>query len=336
MRGPRFQVVLVFGLMTGLLAAGTLGFRTVEGWSLFDSFYMALITLTTVGYEEIHPLSEQGRAFNSVFILAGVTTIFVSIAILADMMLKLELEDFFGRRRRLRMVKRLSNHYIVCGAGRVGRGVVNELRRSGAQVLVIDSSRARCQWSLDQDIPTLESDATRDETLHEAQIESAKGLVSALPTDADNVYVVLSAHVLNPGLLISARAGDEEAEEKLRRAGATTVFTPYSFIGHRLAQSLLRPHVLSFLDVASAFGRSSQLDIEIEQVLVSEGSPVASTTLEGSRIRQANGVIVLAMRKGADRMIFNPAGDTPIDPGDVLIAIGERSKLKAMEARVEA
>ena len=233
-------------------------------------------------------------------------------------------------------MQKLSQHYIVCGAGRVGRGVVNELRRDGAPVLLVENSPARCQWALDQDIPAIQADATRDETLKEAEIESAKGLVSAMGTDADNVYVVLSARVLNPNLIISARASNEEAEEKLRRAGATTVFTPYTFIGHRLAQSMLRPQVLSFLDIASAFSRSAYLDIEIEEIRVSDTSPVARTTFEESGIRQAYGVIVLAMRKGAETMVFNPDGGTRIEPGDVLIAMGERAKLKEMEGKVEA
>ena len=336
MRGPRFQVLLVFGLMTWLLLGGTLGFQVIEGWNVLDSFYMTLITLTTVGYGEIHPLSDHGKIFNSLLILAGVTTIFASIGILTDMVIKLELADFFGRRRRKKMVQKLAQHYIVCGAGRVGRGVVNELRRDGAPVLLVENSPARCQWALDRDIPTIQADATRDETLKEAQIESAKGLVSAMGTDADNVYVVLSARVLNPNLLISARASNEEAEEKLRRAGATTVFTPYTFIGHRLAQSMLRPEVLSFLDIASAFSRSAHLDIEIEEIRVPDTSPVARTTFEESRIQQAYGVIVLAMRKGDETMVFNPDGGTRIEPGDVLIAMGERAKLKEMEGKVEA
>ena len=182
MRGLRFQVLLLLGLMTWLLLGGAFGFQLIEGWNLLDSFYMALITLTTVGYGEIHPLSDQGKIFNSLLILAGVTTIFASIGILTDMVIKLELADFFGRRRRKKMLQKLSQHYIVCGAGRVGRGVVSELRRNSAPVLLVENSPARCQWAVDQDIPTVQADATRDETLKEAHIASAKGLVSAMGT----------------------------------------------------------------------------------------------------------------------------------------------------------
>ena len=243
--------------MTTVLLGGMIGFHTIEGWSLFDSFYMALITLTTVGYREIHTLSPSGRIFNSILMLTGVTAIFASIAIVGDAIIKLELADFFGRRRRQKMVQKLSSHYIVCGAGRVGRGVIAELLRNRAPMVLIDINPDCLQWASEQGIPTVIADATQDATLRNAGIASAKGLVSALPSDAQNVYVTLSARVLNPKILISSRASDEEAEEKLRRAGATTVFTPYTFIGHRLAQSMLRPHVVSFLDVASAFGRRS-------------------------------------------------------------------------------
>ncbi len=328
------QIGLILGLLSGVLAAGTVGYRWVEGWSWFDCFYMALTTLTTVGYEEIHPLSHDGRIFNSFLILSGVVVVFVSIGVLGEFIVSLELGAYFGGRRRQRMVEKLSKHYIVCGAGRVGRAVVGELLRSGSKLVIIDNSPSRAQWSIDQGLPTLIADATRDETLHLARVEAARGLVAAIGSDAENVYVILSARVLNPKLLIAARASTEQAEEKLRRAGASTVFTPYAFIGHRLAQSILRPHVLSFLDVASAF-RGSDLDLEIEQVRVAPSSVVASSTLEKSKIRQTHGVIVLAIMKPGGKMAFNPSGDTHIEAGDVLIAMGERTKLKRLEGEVE-
>ena len=335
MRGPAAQLFLIGLLLSSVLLIGTFGFYGLEGWSLFDSFYMSLTTLTTVGYFEIHPLSKMGRIFNSALIMSGVTVVFVSIGILADVVLKLELANYFGRRRMQRKVDRISDHYIVCGLGRVGRGVVTELRRGGARVLVVDNSAERAKWAIDQDIPTLIDDATRDDALKRAHINSARGLVAAIASDAENVYVALSARVLNPQLIISARASDEQAVEKLRRAGASTVFTPYEFIGHRLAQSMLRPHVLSFLDIASAF-QGSDLDLEMEQIRVSERSQVAAKTLEQSRVRQAFGVIVLAVIKPDGAMKFNPAGDTLIQAGDVLIAMGERSRLSEMEETLEA
>ena len=329
MQSPYQRIFFVLGLMTALLILGTIGFHAVEGWSFFDSFYMTLMTLTTVGYGELHPLSTAGRIVASAVMMAGVIAVFISVGLLVDLIVKLELADYFGRRRRQRTLDSLNNHYIVCGAGRVGRSVVRELRRSSVPILLIDSDPGRVEWATQEGIPALVADATRDETLRRAHIESAKGLVAAISSDAENVYVTLSARVLNPNIIISARATHEQAEEKLRRAGATTVLTPYTFIGHRLAQSILRPDVLNFLDMASAFS-GSDLDIETEQVLVGPDSTLCKRTLEGTRVHQTYGVIVLAVKKASGAMLFSPAGNTPIESGDVLIAMGERSQLRRM------
>ena len=328
-------LLVIFGLLSVVLAAGAVGFHVVEGWAWFDSFYIALITLTTVGFGEVFPMSTQGRVFASIFMLSGVTAMFVSIALLGDLVIKLELADYFGRRRRERMFGKLSDHFIVCGAGRVGRCVVEELLRSGVEVSVIENDPEQAKWALDRDLPVVVADATHDDTLRAARIESAAGLVAAIASDAENVYVTLTARVLNPKLRISARASDEQAEDKLRTAGATTVLTPYPFIGHRLAQSLLRPHVLSFLDVATAFSKSSERDLEIGQVRVSPSSPVVSKTLEESGIRQNYSLIVLAIQKPDEPMLFNPAPGTRIEVGDYLITMGEVSDLKRMETDFE-
>jgi voltage-gated potassium channel len=324
----------IVALLAGVLAMGTLGYRIVEGQTYFDSFYMALTSLTTVGYSEVWELSHNGRIFTSALLLVGVVVVFAAIGLMSDLVLRLELEGYFGRRRVKRMLAKMREHYIVCGAGRVGRGVVHELQRSGAKFVLIDNDAARAAWAEELGVPTLVADASLDETLIAAGIAQAKGLVAAIGSDAENVYVTLSARVLNPSLRIAARATGEQAEEKLRRAGATTVFTPYTFIGHRLAQSLLRPHVLSFLDVASAF-EGRELDLDIEQVKVSATSPAASQTLEQSRLRQKLGVIVLAVMKPDGTMQFNPDGDTLIEAQDILIAMGERSKLQQLERSLE-
>ena len=283
-------LLLIFGLLSVVLAAGTVGFHVVEGWAWFDSFYMALITLTTVGFGEVFPMSTEGRVFASLFMLSGVTAMFVSIALLGDLVIKLELADYFGRRRRQRMFGKLSDHFIVCGAGRVGRCVVEGLLRSGVEVSVIENDPGQAKWAIDRDLPVIVADATRDDTLRAARIESAAGLVAAVASDAENVYVTLTARVLNPKLRISARASDEQAEDKLRTAGATTVLTPYPFIGHRLAQS---------------------------------------------EIHENYGVIVLAIQKPDEAMLFNPAPGTRIEVDDYLIAMGDVSDLKRMETDFE-
>jgi voltage-gated potassium channel len=326
------RLAFIAGLLAAALLIGTVGYYLIEGWSLFDSLYMALITLTTVGYGEVHPLSFRGRVFTSFLMLIGVTTVFVSIAVIGDTLLRLEMMDYFGRKRRDRMLRQISGHYIVCGAGRVGRSVIQELQRSNATVVLIDNSGERGNWASERGVLTLVADATKDETLRQARIDVAKGLVAAISSDAENVYVALSAKVLNPNLLIAARASDEQAEEKLRRAGATTVFTPYSFVGHRLAQSMLRPHVISFLDVASAFRKSSDLDLDIEQLQIGPSSFLVSSTLDQSRLSNKYGVIVLAVQRKNGTMRFNPPADLRVESGDVLIAMGERPNLKRLAA----
>ncbi len=328
------RLLLILGLLGGSLAFGTLGFYWIEGWRLFDAFYMALITLSTVGYAELHPLSEAGRLFASVLILVGVTVTLVSITLLGDFIIKLELADYFGHRRNKRMLGKVKNHYIVCGLGRVGHGVIGELQYANAPIIAIDKDPDAAGWASDQGIPTLVGDSTEDATLIEAHIKEAKGLVAALSSDADNVYVTLSARGLNADLLIAARATNESAEEKLRRAGATTVLTPYTYIGHRLAQSMLRPHVLSFLDIATVF-RKSDLELEFEQIRVSESSRVAGKSIEDSKLRDDYGVIVLALVKPDGDTQFNPRAKTRIEGRDVLIAMGERAKLQRLEAELE-
>jgi voltage-gated potassium channel len=325
-----WRFLSIAGVLLLDLVIGTLGFRLVEGWPFFDAFYMTLMTLTTVGYGEIHPLSFAGRVFASFLMIVGVATVFVSFAILGDALLRLERADYFGRRRRNRMLQHITGHYIVCGAGRVGRSVVLELVRSRSKVVLIDNDPDRVKWGGALGIVTLTADASKDETLRQARIETAAGLVSAISSDAENVYVTLSAKVLNPSLHIAVRASDEQAEEKLRRAGATTVLTPYTFIGHRLAQSLLRPHVVSFLDVASTFGKTD-LDLEIEELRIPSGSALSSKTLEEARLGRTYGVIVLAVRRQSGTMQFNPQADVRLEAGDVLIAMGERQKLKELD-----
>ena len=228
------------------------------------------------------------------------------------------------------MLRDIAGHFIVCGAGRVGRSVVRELLRGGARVVLIDNDPERVKWGDSLGIVTLTADASKDETLRQARIDTAAGLVSAISSDAENMYVTLSAKVINPSLHIAVRASDEQAEEKTQRAGASTVLTPYTYIGHRLAQSLLRPHVVSFLDVASAFGRTD-LDLAIEQLPVVPGSALSSKTLEEAHLWRMYGVIVLAVRRQSGTMQFNPQADVRLEGGDVLIAMGERQKLKQLK-----
>ncbi|HVP49485.1 MAG TPA: potassium channel protein [Bryobacteraceae bacterium] len=311
------------------LVMGTVGFTVIEGYPIFDAFYMTLITITTVGYAEIHPLSHAGRIFNSFLIFFGVTVMFFAIGAMTQSLIELELGEYFGKRRTRRMIQKLDQHFIICGYGRVGRNAAGELQRSGVPFVVVDLKPERVEKAMLAGMLAVVADATRDETLHSVGIERARGLIAALATDADNLFVILSAKNLNRQLYVATRAGEEEAEEKLRRAGADAVFAPYTTAGYRLAQAVLRPHVFHFFDVAT---RSMGLDVDIEQVRVLESSEFASRSLEQTRLRRELGVIVLAIRKSDGRMLFNPPADTVIAAGDHLIVMGEPKNLRNLES----
>lgn len=328
-----FRNLKIVGLaLLSLMVIGAAGFHFIEGWPWFDGLYMVVTTLTTVGYREIHPLSPAGRAFNIGFIVVGVALLFLSIGFLTQALLEFELGKFFGRRRMERDIGRLRDHYILCGAGRVGRAVARELARKPVPFIVIESDPARAAKYSDGWL-TIIGDATEEKVLREAGIKHARGLVAATTTDAINLYIVLTARSLNPNLRIIARASEEEAEKHLLSAGADSVVSPYSFAGHRIAYSFLRPNVLDFLDVATA--RQGRLDLEIEEIYVEPGSPFAGTTIGSSKIRQETGVIVLAIKREGG-MTFNPAPEDRIEAGDYLIAMGEPASLRRLEQTAAA
>ncbi|MGA3097353.1 MAG: potassium channel protein [Bryobacteraceae bacterium] len=310
------------------LAIGTVGFTLIDGYPPFDAFYMTLITMTTVGYAEIHPLSHAGRVFNSFLIMFGVTTIFIAVGAMTQTIIELEFGDAIGKRRNKRMIDKLKDHYIICGYGRVGQGAAKELRREEVPFVVVDVKPERVELAIHEGLLAVAADSTRDETLHSVGIERARGLVAALATDADNLFVLLSAKGLNPKIYVATRAAEEGAEEKMKRAGADSVFAPYALTGHRLAQALLRPHVVQFLDFATS---DIGINVAIEQVRVAEGSEAVSKTIREAQFGRDLGVIVLAIRKGDGQMQFNPPADTAIHAGDYLIAMGKHASLHTLE-----
>jgi voltage-gated potassium channel len=317
----------LIGLALALvILAGTAGFHFIEGWPWFDGVYMVVTTLTTIGYQETHPLSHAGRVFNVGVIVAGVSLVFLGIGALTQALLEFELLSFFGRRKMEREIGRLTDHYIICGAGRVGRSAARELARRPAPFVIIEANEAKAalysqQWLV------LVGDSTKEQTLREAHIEQARGLVAATTTDATNLYIILTARALNPKLKIIARASEEDAEKHLLTAGADSIVSPYSFAGQRIAQTFLRPHVVSFLDTATTH---LGMDLEIGEISVGPDSSFAGKTIETSRIRQDRGVIVLAIKRGQG-MRFNPAPDDRIEVGDFLIAMGEPAQLRQLE-----
>jgi voltage-gated potassium channel len=322
------RIILITGLLCFTLVLGTAGFELIEGYSWFDAFYMTLTTITTVGYQELRPLSHAGRVFNSFLILFGVSAMFLAVGAMTQTIIELELQDRYGKRRTRRMINHLHDHFIVCGFGRVGRNACYEFQRANTSFLVIDRNEERVRKAANAGMLAIVADATQDDSLRQAGVLRAKGLIAALPSDAENLFIILSAKTLNPQLTVVTRASEEEAGEKLRRAGADTVLTPYTMAGRQLADALLRPHVVEFLD----FARSNiGPKITMEQVCVASKSEFNRQTLGQLLELRKAGVIVLAIRKQGGETIFNPRAEVEISAGDFLIVMGERSSLQKLE-----
>lgn len=326
----RRRLWVMAAAVTATLCVGTAGYVWIAEFPLIDAVYMAIMTMTTVGYGEIHPLGRAGRIFNSVYMVGSVSVMLMVIGVMTEAIIEAQFQSVLDRRRARKMIESLRGHFLVCGFGRVGRGAARELKNSGAQVVVVDRDEKRLEPAQRQGCLTVAGDATSDDALREAGIERAAGLVAALSTDADNLFVVMSARTLNPKLRIAARASDEATEKKLMRAGADTVLAPYRTAGAQLALSLMKPHVRQFLDFALA---SPDWDVRIEQVEVDAGSDLVGKSLAEARIRGEMQVVVLAIRRAGGALEFNPAAAAEIHAGDCLVVMGEAEPLRRFEAR---
>ena len=327
----RFSSALL--LLGAVLFSGALGFRVIEGWSWFDGLYMTVITMTTVGYGEVKVLSDAGRVFNTFLIIASVMAGGFLVATFTHTMLEFELGRVLGRRRMAKELSKMRNHIIVCGAGRVGRTVVREFTGNGIPCVIIEVTAERAEWAVNEGIPVVVGAGTTEEVLREARIDTARGLVAAVTSDPDNLYIVLTARGMREDLKIIARASEEDAIAKFKRAGANEVVSPYHFVGHRIAQLFLHPHVMDFMDTAFL---NNDIDLRIEEVEVKDGSTLAGKTLASCRVRQETGVMVLALRKSTGQFDFNPGPEVMIDSGDYLIVVGGSEHLGKLGQMLEA
>lgn len=323
-----------------LLLLGTLGFLQFPEYDLSDAVYMTVITLSMVGFEEVHPLNTGGRVLASFLILGGLTLLGVWFALVTSAIVEMDLAHVFRTRRTMKKIETLKDHYIVCGAGRTGRQVARELQAAGKPFVVVEkeADRAEALRAEFGEILVVEADATRDESLIEARIGTATGLVTCLSADTDNLFVCLSARDLQPGLTIVARAYNEQTLQKLYVAGADHVVSPNLTGGMRMAAMLLQPQVVSFLDVAT---RSEELDLRLEEVHVPPGSSFADQTLAEARIPNKTGLIVIAARHAdapgrAGAWVYNPGPDHTILVGDVLIVMGREEQIDLLTRSVQA
>jgi len=318
------RIQLALAAVLAVVTAGSVGY-VLLGFSPLDAVYQTVTTVTTVGFREVRPLGTAGKVFTIALITAGVGTALYAFSVVLESLVEGHLRQHFERRRMEREIARMSGHVIVCGWGRVGRSAAAYLAGQGAAVVVVDIDPQRVAEAAH---PALTGDVTDDEVLRKAGIMRARALVAAINTDAENVYVTLSARSLRPDLVIIARARNEASEAKLLRAGATRVVNPQRIGGQRIAAAAQQPNVLEFLDVVMHDG---SLEFRLEEVPVRAGSRLAGRTLREAGAGGASGALVLALRGRDGTFLTNPPVQTPVEAGYVLIAIGTRQQLSALQ-----
>ena len=316
-------------LFAAIFTAGTTGFMAVEGWPFLDALYMTTITLSTVGFQEVHPLSTGGRLLAMALILGGTGSLLYALSVVTAFIVEGELRGLLGKRRMEKALAKLHAHVIVCGAGETGKHVVEELLKTQTPCVVIEQDLARLKH-LERfgGMPVIEGDATDGVVLSRARIDIARGLITTLPSDKDNLFVILTARELNPTLRIVSRVIGDDSHAKLRKAGADAVVSSNQIGGLRLASELIRPHVVSFLDTML---RDPHRVLRIEEAEVLPGAPVVGKTLDELDLVSRVGLVIIAKRRGpTGEFVYNPRASTPLDAGDFLIVCGELSQVETL------
>lgn len=324
LRWWRHGLGLGVAMLIGWTILGTVGFALIEGWSLWDGFYMTVITISTVGFAEVYPLSPAGRLFTSFLIIVGIGTAIYTFTRLGQVVLEGELVGGLGRRRMRRELSGLTEHYILCGFGRAARPVAESLFDKSLPFCVIEMDPATESTLQDLGYLYLIDDATSDEALEDAGIQKARAVVTLLPSDADNLYVTVTARALNPGVRVIARAVDERGEVKLRRGGAHEVISPYQLASHRILQAATSPAVLQFMKHVSD---RKYMEMSLVEAEVGEGSKLTGLTIADAQLRSDFGVIVVAILREGDPMVFNPGPQERLFAGDVLVLMGPEENL---------
>ena len=328
---------MIYSRLLGVLSAfavvicvGTLGYCLIEGWSLFDSLYMTVITIASVGFGEVHTLGFEGRVFTIFLILCGSATLMYGLSILTAFIVEGELTDVLRRRKMNKSIARLENHYILCGMSATGKYVAEELLKTGRSFVVIDSDPHKIKELSDANILNIEGDATHDAVLESANIHKAGGLMSTLHADSDNLFVVVTAKGLNPELKIVAKAINEESERKLRQVGADYVVMPNFIGGMRMASQMIRPSVVSFLDVML---RSKDTTIRVEEINVPPDSPLLNKSLAESGVLDVEGVTVVALSSETGSYEFNPPKSRVLGSKDVIIVMGVVDRILVLQQK---
>jgi voltage-gated potassium channel len=316
---------LSVALLAFVIAGGTVGYVVIEGWSVWDAFYMTIISVTTAGYKEVHPMSRAGEAFTSALLVIGVATALYTFTTFMARLVEGDLRGRWISRRRERMLDELEHHFIICGFGRIGRIIAGEFARQKIPFVIIERSSERVAEALETGYLAVEADASSEQVLGRVRIGRARGLIAAVSTDAENVYAVLTARLLRPDLFIISRAETDDAKSKLHRAGADRVISPYQIGGLQLAQTALRPAVVDFVQIATS---SENLELNMEQVKIGESAELSGKSLVDAALRQRFGVVVVAIQRADGTMAFNPDPETPMHAGDHLVVLGKTDDLR--------
>jgi len=316
-----------FTLLFMIIAVGVAGYCLIEGMPLFEAFYMTMITISTVGFQEVRPLTTAGRVLTVLIISGGITTAAYTIGTVVRTFVEGEMTKTLGRRKVEKKISHLTNHYIICGYGRIGSLISRELQQHGQDFVVIENQQSSIERMEADRVLYLPLDATVDASLLDAGIMKARGIVTAVGSDADNVFITLTAKGLRPDIFILSRASDEINEIKLKRAGATRVVSPYLIGGKRMAHVLIRPTVVDFIDIAAA---ETNLGLQMEEYRVLPRSRLVGKNLVESSLRKEYGVIIVLIKKHHGALIFNPQPSEVLEAEDTLVVLGKVDDMKRM------